>query len=95
MVYSNQQKAKCVLWFNQYQSPTRVQQEFRRTYGPFTRLPDQKSIKEWVAKFSDTGSVQRIKRTNTRYVRTDEAVQDVLELFAAEPHMSQRRAENE
>lgn len=112
MVYTDQEKAQCVLWFIEYQSTTTVQTQFRARYGRHRRAPDRKSIKEWVTKFENDGSVKRKKRTNTkwgffsaffwilrrscfRFVRTEEAVQNVLEIVAAEPHMSQRRVENE
>uniref|UniRef100_A0A914YGN8 DUF4817 domain-containing protein n=1 Tax=Panagrolaimus superbus TaxID=310955 RepID=A0A914YGN8_9BILA len=95
MVFTNPEKALCVLWLNEFQSPTAVQNQFRLRYGENRRVPDRKSIREWATKFENNGSVQRKKRINTRFVKTEEAVQNVLEIFAAEPHMNQRLAENE
>uniref|UniRef100_A0A914PQU3 DUF4817 domain-containing protein n=1 Tax=Panagrolaimus davidi TaxID=227884 RepID=A0A914PQU3_9BILA len=76
-------------------SPGRVQARFRQVYGRNERVPDRRSLRQWFTKFEESGSVQRKERRNTRFVRTEENVQDTLEIFAAEPHMSQRRAANE
>ena len=58
---SSVEKAQCVLWYHETNSPITVQRNFRRLYGGSP--PDVKSIKSWYQKFKETGSVDDLKGT--------------------------------
>jgi hypothetical protein len=52
-----QEKAQCVLWLAQTESPVTVQRIFRAQYGK--NPPDIKLIKPWKIKFLETGLVHK------------------------------------
>jgi hypothetical protein len=53
------EKAQCVLWLSEAESPDTVQRKFRAQYG--NNPPDVKLIKSWKTKFLETGSVHKDK----------------------------------
>jgi hypothetical protein len=54
---SVQEKAQCVLWLAETESPVTVQRTFRAQYGK--NPPDVKLIKSRKAKFLETGSIHK------------------------------------
>ena len=55
------QKAQCALWYHKLKSPTAVQCKFRNEFGQ--DLPHTNSIKRWLKKFMETGSILDCKRS--------------------------------
>ena len=55
-----QQKAQCVLWYNELKSPTAVQRKFRNEFGQDPLHTN--SIKRWFKNFMETGSILDRKR---------------------------------
>ena len=86
------EKAQCVLWYHETNSPITVQRNFRRLYGGSP--PDVKSIKSWYQKFKETGSVDDLKRTG-RPRTSEETVNAVHTSFQRSPSQSTRRAARE
>ena len=91
-MYSNQEKAQCVLWYHETQSPKTVQRQFQTAYH--RQAPDVKSIKMWYAKFKATGSVCDLPRTG-RPGPSAQAIQTVRDAFLRSPKKSVRRASRE
>lgn len=87
-----QQKAKCVLWFNESKSATQVQRTFRNVYHQDP--PTRQSIYRWMKQFKDTGSVAK-KKSPGRPPTSVENVQRVKQAFERSPRQSVRRAARE
>jgi len=58
---SMEEKAQCVLWYQETKSPVSVQRKFINEYG--RPPPDVKSIKASYSKFVETGSVGDLNRS--------------------------------
>ena len=86
------EKAQCVLWYHETNSPITVQRNFRREYG--RSPPDVKSIKSWYKKFKETGSVDDLQRTS-RPRTCEETVNTVYTSFQRSLSQSTRRASRE
>ena len=87
-----QQKAQCVLWYNELKSPTAVQRKFRNEFGqdpPYTN-----SIKRWFKNFMETGSILDRKRSGRPSI-DEETVDAVRVAFHRSPRKSIRVASNE
>lgn len=54
-----QQKAQCVIWLIETNSVVTVQRNFRRSYG--VDPPTNKTIRQWLSAFKETGSVLKQK----------------------------------
>lgn len=74
--YSNQMKAKMVLW-NEKFSATKTQELFKEEYKALN-VPSHNSILSWREKFLKTGSVFDEYKGTLKTVRTDETEQKVL-----------------
>ena len=72
------QKAECVLWYQEYGSPKKVQIQFRKKYGRNEKSPDGKEIKAWSKKFKETGSCLRQPAKRTPTVDRDAIVEDYI-----------------
>ena len=87
-----QQKAQCVLWYNELKSPTAVQRKFRNEFGQDP--PHTNSIKSWFKNFMETGSILDRKRSGRPSI--DEETVDVVRVaFHRSPRKSIRVASNE
>ncbi|KAJ8883552.1 hypothetical protein PR048_015396 [Dryococelus australis] len=83
-----QEKAQCVLWFHEKQSPVIVQRKFQLEYG--RPPPDKRSIVSRYTKFKETGTVFDHPRTG--WPSANEAhVEVVQETFSPSPSKSTRR----
>ena len=87
-----QQKAQCVLWYNELKSPTAVQRKFRNEFGQ--ELPPTNSIKRWFKNFMETGSILDRKRLGRPSI-DEETVDAVRVAFHRSPRKSIRVASNE
>ncbi len=54
-----QQKAQCVIWLIETNSVVTVRRNFRRSYG--VDPPTDKTIRQWLSAFKETGSVLKQK----------------------------------
>ncbi len=99
MSFTVQQMAQCVIWYAAEKSPTVVQRKFRAEFlhhcNGRMRVPDRKSIKEWYAKFLQSGSVSRKKRNNPRWIRTEFTLEAVMEKFQEDHHRTLRSVAKE
>ncbi|GBM47326.1 hypothetical protein AVEN_7772-1 [Araneus ventricosus] len=89
---SIEQKAQCVLWFQETKSPTNVQRAFRRCYGH--NPPDIKSIKRWYEKFKETGSLTDLLRSGRPTV-SEATLEFVRQSFQQSLTKSTRQASRE
>ena len=87
-----QQKAQCVLWYNELKSPTAVQRKFRNEFGQ--EPPHTNSIKRWFKNFMETGSILDRKRSGRPSI-DEETVDAVRVAFHRSPRKSIRVASNE
>ena len=87
-----QQKAQCVLWYNELKSPTAVQRKFRNEFGQDP--PHTNSIKKWFKNFMETGSILDRKRSGRPSIDED-TVDAVRVAFHRSPRKSVRVASNE
>ena len=87
-----QQKAQCVLWYNELKSPTAVQRKFRNEFGQDP--PHTNSIKRWFKNFMETGSILDRKRSGRPSI-DEEPVDAVHVAFHRSPRKSIRVASNE
>ena len=87
-----QQKAQCVLWYNELKSPTAVQRKFRNEFGQDP--PHTNSIKRWFKNFMETGSILDRKRSGRPSI-DEETVDAVRVAFHRSPRKSIRVASNE
>ena len=87
-----QQKAHCVLWYNELKSPTAVQRKFRNEFGQ--DHPHTNSIKRWFKNFMETGSILDRKRSGRPSI-DEETVDAVRVAFHRSPRKSIRVASNE
>jgi transposase len=94
MDFTPNQKALCVLWYAQTSSQVSVQRQYRAHYGRLTKTPSRQNIINWYKKFLNGGSVHRKKRTNTKWVINDEAIEHVIDTFINAPHSSARQMAN-
>jgi hypothetical protein len=91
-MFTDQQKAKCVLWYESYGSALAVRRKFRIFYHVNNhQTPIKNSILNWYRKFGDTGSVKN-KRRSGRPAVTDANQVRVREAFENSPTLSVRRA---
>ena len=86
-----QQKAQCVLWYNELKSPTAVQRKFRNEFGQDP--PHTNSIKRWFKNFMETGSILDCKRSGRPSINK-ETVDAVHVAFHRSPRKSIRVASN-
>ena len=86
-----QQKAQCVLWYNELKSPTAVQRKFRNEFGQDP--PHTNSIKRWFKNFMETGSILDRKRSGRPSI-DEETVDAVRVAFHRSPRKSIRVASN-
>jgi hypothetical protein len=94
MDFTDSKRAQCVLWFANSRSVSHVKRKFRATFGRHSNVPSGAAIRKWFAKFLETGSIKRKKRSNVNFARDEVVVQRVIQTFAEEPHLSIRRAAN-
>ena len=87
-----QQKAQCVLWYNELKSPTAVQRKFRNEFGQDP--PHTNSIKRWFKSFMETGSILDRKRSGRPSI-DEETVDAVRVAFHCSSRKSIRVASNE
>ena len=87
-----QQKAQCVLWYNELKSRTAVQRKFRNEVGQDP--PHTNSIKRWFKNFMETGSILDRKRSGRPSI-DEETVDAVRVAFHRSPRKSIRVASNE
>lgn len=109
--YTPEQKAEVVEWYiTTGKSPVATQRKFRQIYGRHAKAPDQKSIKEWYAKFrAGEGQTRKKKLGNKvslkvsfgsknflslQWVKTPAKIQAVVDEFAQYPNSSIRRVAN-
>jgi hypothetical protein len=67
-LYTPEQKARCVIWYIETQSPTQVGINFRREWGRNSQAPSDRAVKRWYQKFLNTGSVLRKKKEGNKQV---------------------------
>lgn len=91
-MFTNQEKAQCVLWYHETRSSTTVQRHFQTTFG--RNPPDVKSIKAWYEKFKNTGSVADLPRSGRPRTSADR-VEAVRQSFLRSPKKSVRMASRE
>ena len=89
--YSNYERAKCAIWFDDSRSATLVQRKFRKEFGKNSPVPCAASIKKWHGSLLTNGSVQDARRQRERPV-TLRREDEVLEHFQDNPHSSLRNA---
>jgi hypothetical protein len=94
MDLTESQRAHCVVWYAKSSSFADVQRKFRTLFGRNAVAPSRQNIRNWFQKFLKTGSVNRKKRSNVNFVREELLVEDVIQAFRADPHMSIRRLAN-
>ena len=92
LAYTAQQKAKCVTWYIETQSITRVQRKFQTKYQ--TLPPVRNSILRWVDNFNSDGNVQNTTRRGRPPV-TEQTINRVSTYFRRHPRRSLRRAESD
>ena len=61
-MFSSQEKADCILWLQEHNSPTVVQRKFRTKYGRNKTAPTRRAIKIWHANFRETGSCEKVRQ---------------------------------
>lgn len=87
--YVVSQSAQCVLWLH---SVVEAQRKVRAMYGKHADAPVGSTIRHWMDKFIETGSVCDEKKTRTKTMRTEGNAERVREHFGNDPHASTRRA---
>ena len=87
-----QQKAKCVTWYIETQSITRVQRKFQKKYQ--TLPPVRNSILRWVNNFNSDRNFQNTIR-RVRPSVTELTINRVSTHFRRHPRKSLRRAESD
>ncbi len=92
LVYTAQQKAKCVIWYIQTQSITRVQRKFQTKSQ--TIPPVWNSTLSWVDNFNSDGKVQNTTRRGRSPV-TEQTINRVSNYFRRHPRRFLRRAESD
>jgi transposase len=94
--FTIQEKAKCVCWFEELQSATKVQRRFRTEFGDdvYRMCPSKRTIRRWHEKFFETGTILRSTMTRGKTVRTTEKENVIINAFRKDPHLSLRRAAN-
>jgi hypothetical protein len=61
-MFSLQQKAQCVLWYERFQSAIRVNREYQCVYHVHPNAsPSKQNIKKWHTKFNENGNVGQKK----------------------------------
>ena len=78
-------RSKCVLWYHELKSPTAVQRKFRSEFGE--NPPHTNSIKRWIKKFMETGSILDGKRSGRPSI-DEETVDAVRVAFHRSPRKS-------
>ena len=89
---TTQQKAQCVLWYLESQSPTAVQRKFRNEVGQDP--PHISSIKRWFKNFMETRSILDHKRSGRPSI-DEETVDAERVAFHRSPRKSIRVASNQ
>jgi hypothetical protein len=94
MVFTDQQKAQFVLKFldegRDYKS---FERRIRREQGRRTQIPPHKTLKNWIVKFGQTGSLEDRRGLNhPRPVRTEGNIELVRQHFDVHPYDSVRRS---
>src|SRR5688572_14428605 len=86
------EKAQCVLWFEQFKSPTIVQREYRRQFKK--KPPSRSAIRRWHKQFKGTGSILDRKRSG-RPTTEENVIKVVQNAFQRSPCKSLRQASME
>lgn len=89
---TDQEKARCLMWFAETKSLTQVCRNFRREYN--RQPPSRSNILQWVNKFTNSGSVKKGKSTGRPRV-LQERVAQVEVSFEVSPSQSIRVASRE
>jgi hypothetical protein len=91
-MFTDQQKAICVLWYELYESAAAVRRKFRNFYHVhYHKTPGENSILRWSQKFKEIGPVKNKGRSGRPSVSNAEQVR-VREAFENSPTLSIRRA---
>jgi hypothetical protein len=90
--FTDVEKAKCVLQFEQNHSATLVQRWFHTNYGK--EAPTRKSIYKWHKSFAETGCIYAKKKNSGRQP-SGETVERVRASFIRSLQNSTRRASRE
>jgi Helix-turn-helix domain (DUF4817) len=91
-MFSLQQKAQCVLWYENLKSPVKVRRLFRRSYDvQYKECPCETTIVNWYKKFKETGSCTDRTRSGRGKVPEVNVVK-VREAFDLNPSLSIRKA---
>ena len=80
-LYSIEERAHCVCWYDATRSAATVQRRFRGRFSRHAAIPGHKAIKKWHKKFFTTGTILRDKRTGRRTVREGEIAATVRQAF--------------
>ena len=95
MMFSNSEKAQFVVWMTETSySYTTFSRRVHAELGRRAKVPNRKSITDWVTKFRETGDVTRRKRVFSNTVRTEAKVAEVRAMLEEDPHLSVRRTAN-
>ena len=91
MVFSDQQKAQCVLWYAKLENCWAVRREYRLKYGEGRQPPSKQLIAYWVKQFRETGSLAHRPRTG-RPPLAPGKIEDIRQKYERSPKTSTRRA---
>jgi transposase len=91
-MFTDQQKAKCLLWYKLYEAVAAVRRKFRNCYHVhYHQTSGENSIFRWSEKFKETGSVKNKRRSGRPSVPNADQV-CVREAFENTLTLSTRRA---
>jgi len=90
MVLSQEQKAWTVIWYGISGSPKKVQIDFRKKFGRNSTAPTNAMIYRLWENFFESNDLNRNKKTQLKWVRTELKIEEVLARFNEDPHLSTR-----
>ena len=91
-IWRTQEKAQCVVWLAETKSVKVMPRDYRPQYGK--ELLSKQTIREWLEKFLEIGSVQ-LRPECGRPSVSDERVEQVCESFQRNPRKSLQHASRE
>ena len=89
------EKSRCVLWYHESKSTTKVQREFKLFYNCFQTkksVPSHKSIRKWYRAFLENGDMKGKKRGRPASTMTDDRKQQVSDYLSENGKRSIRNA---
>jgi len=90
---TDQMKAQCILWMNQYKSAVVVRRKFRTKYPNYRHnIPSRTVIRTWYSRFSETGRIDQGNEHRGRPPVRPQIVEAIDNIYKENPSTSIRQA---